>query len=116
MRGGKLTLQKTTNAFASKLLDHAQAQNNELIKGDGGVIRITENPNVLSTSMVAGPELARMVKEFEYPEQKMDNSDHTLTPTASQVRFTGHVQSLVFTMKEPGNPFKEENTDLISLV
>ena len=62
-----------------------------------------------------------MVKEFEYPEQKMDNSGHTLTPhheqsTASQVRFTSHVQSLAFTMKEPGNPFKEENTDLISLV
>ena len=121
MRGGKLTLQKTTNAFPSKLLNHAHEWNNELIKGDGGVIGISENPNVLSTSMVAGPELARMVKEFEYPEQKMDNSDHTLTPhqeqsTASQVRFTSHVQSLVFTMKEPGNPFKEENTDLISLV
>jgi len=34
----------------------------------------------------------------------------------SQVRFTSHVQSLVSTIEEPGNPFKKGNTDLISVV
>ena len=50
-----------------------------------------------------------MVKEFEYAEQK-DNPDQNRT------RFTTHVQSLVSTIEELGNPFEEESTDLISLV
>ena len=69
---------------------------------------------------MAGPGLARMVKEFEYAEQK-DNPDQNRTPhheqsSASQVRFTTHVQSLVSTIEELENPFEEESTDLISLV
>ena len=70
MSAGKLTVQKTTNAFSFIPLDHAHEQNNELIKGDGGIIGITENPNALLRWMVAGPELARMMKVFEYAEQK----------------------------------------------
>ena len=56
--GSKFTVQKTTNPFSSIPLDQAHEQNNELIKGDGGVIGITENPNALLRWMVAGPELA----------------------------------------------------------
>ena len=63
MSGGKLTVQKTTNTFSSIPLDHAHEQNNELIKGDGGIIGITGNPNALLRWMVTGPELARMVKK-----------------------------------------------------
>ena len=116
--GGKFTVQKTTNAFSSIPLDQAHEQNNELIKGEGGATGITENPSALLRWMVAGPELARMVKE--YAEQK-DNPDQNRTPhheqsSASQVRFTTHVQSLVSTIEELGNPFEEESTDLISLV
>ena len=118
--GGKFTVQKTTNTFSSIPLDQAHGQNNELIKGEGGAIGITENPSALLRWMVAGPELARMVKEFEYAEQK-DSPDQNRTPhheqsSASQVRFTTHVQSLVSTIEELGNPFEEESTDLISLV
>ena len=43
--GGKFTVQKTAKAFSSIPLDQAHEQNNELIKGEGGVIGITENPN-----------------------------------------------------------------------
>ena len=45
--GGKFTVQKTANAFSSIPLDYAHEQNNELIKGEGGVIGITENANAL---------------------------------------------------------------------
>ena len=52
--GGKLTVQKTANAFSSIPLDQAHEQNNELIKGVGGAIGITENPSALLRWMVAG--------------------------------------------------------------
>ena len=68
--GGKFTVQKTANAFSSLPLDQAHEQNNELIKGEGCVIGITENPNALLPWMVAGPELARMVAEFERVEEE----------------------------------------------
>lgn len=45
--GGKFTVQKTTNAFSCIPLDHSHEQNNELIKGDNGVIGMTENLNTL---------------------------------------------------------------------
>ena len=45
--GGKFTVQKMTNAFSSIPLDQAHEQNNELIKGEGGAIGITENPSAL---------------------------------------------------------------------
>ena len=63
-------MEKTANVFSSIPLDQAHEQNNELIKGEGGVIRITENPNALLRWMVAGPELARMVPEFECVEEE----------------------------------------------
>ena len=118
--GGKFTVQKTANAFSSIPLDQAHEQNNELIKGEGGVIGITENPNALLRWMVAGPELARMVAEFERVEEEhlpnQTRNPHHEQSRASQVRFTCHVQSLVSTIEELGNPFEEESIDLISLV
>ena len=60
-KGGKFTVQKTTNTFSSIRLDRAHEQNNELIKGGGGIIGITESPGALLRCMVAGPELARML-------------------------------------------------------
>ena len=36
--GGKVTVQKMTNTFSSIPPDQAHEQNNELIKGDGGVL------------------------------------------------------------------------------
>ena len=70
--------------------------------------------------MVAGPELARLVKEFESTVEE-DNTDQTCTPyheqsRACQAGFISHVQSLVSTIELLGNPFEEESTDLISLV
>ena len=67
---GKFTVQKTANAFSSIPLDQAHEQNNEFIKGEGGVIGITENPNALLRWMVAGPDLARMVAEIERVEEE----------------------------------------------
>ena len=71
-------MQKTTNTFSSIPLDQAHKQKNELIKGDGEIIGIAENPSALLRWMVAGSELARMVKEFETTIEE-DNTNQTCT-------------------------------------
>ena len=65
---------RSSNTFSSIQIDQADEQNNELIKGDGGIIGITENPGALLRWMVAGPELARIVKELDnsFEEESTD--------------------------------------------
>ena len=46
-------------------MDQAHAQINVCVKEDGGIVRPTENPNALIRWMVAGNEIACMIREFE---------------------------------------------------
>ena len=46
-------------------LDQAHEQANANVKGDGGAVCLTDNPNALQHGIVAGPEMSRMVAEFE---------------------------------------------------
>ena len=116
-QSGNFTVQKIANAFSAILLDQAHEQNNELIKGEGGAIGLTENPSALLRWMVSGPELARLVREFE----KSDEDQHTELPHhkqshASQTRFKNRVSTLVSTIGEVVNPFEETSEDLVSLM
>ena len=38
---------------------------NAAVKGDGGAVGLTENPSALMRWMIAGPEISRMIEEFE---------------------------------------------------
>ena len=62
---GMFTVQKTNHVYSCIAIDHAHKQSNALIKGDGGVVGITENPSALHRWMIAGPEVARLIIEFE---------------------------------------------------
>ena len=67
--------------------------------------------------MVAGPELARLVKEYEASSElksKVDVRHHEETPSA-QSKFVEQVQSLTSVISETGNPFLEESSDLLVL-
>ena len=63
---GNFVVEKTkkNHAFSGISLDHAHEQNNKLVKGDGGA-GLTENTSQLLRWIVSGPEVARLVKEFE---------------------------------------------------
>lgn len=60
---GHFVVQKSNKFFSAMEMDQAHEQQNELIKGVGGVIGLTENP-ALHRWMVSGPEIARIVSEF----------------------------------------------------
>ena len=38
---------KTVSKFSARAIDHAHEQNNALVKSDGGVVGLTENPAAL---------------------------------------------------------------------
>ena len=62
---GRFVVNKTSKNFSSIPIDHAHEQNNALVKGEGGAVGLTENPSALRRWMVSGPEMARIINEFE---------------------------------------------------
>jgi hypothetical protein len=67
---GHFTVQKSKRVFSSIPLDQAHEQNNACVKGDGGAVGLTEDPSALRRWMVAGPEVARVIGEFEQGTQR----------------------------------------------
>lgn len=73
-QNGAFTINKTGNPFSSMAIDQAHEQNNAMVKDDGGAVGLTENPGALRRWMVSGPEISRMINEFEVSlELKREN-------------------------------------------
>ena len=62
---GNFSVNKTGNKFSAMALDQCHEQNNATVKESGGAIGLLTNPSALRRWMMAGPEIARMVSEFE---------------------------------------------------
>ena len=103
--------------FTKQKRYQAHEQNNSAIKRDGGAIGLTQSPEALRCWMVAGPEVVRLMSEFELSilkKVKVDQRQHEQT-RSSQLRFAQQVQSMVEVIEEMGNPFQEESKDLLQL-
>ena len=72
---GNFVTQKSSRKFSVMAHDQIHEQQNAKVKGDGGVIGITENEAALRRWMVAGPELARIVNEFEDELHRRKDND-----------------------------------------
>lgn len=114
-RNGSFVVHKTKRLFSSIALDHAHEQVNAVVKGEGGAVGLTENPAALRRWMVAGPELARMVEEFEEVISASESQNHHENKPAIQSAFAKDVVNLVSSFEELGSPFKEVGEDLIAL-
>ena len=115
---GHFTVRKTGKVFSNIAIDQAHEQNNALIKGDGGAIGLTEDPSALRHWMVAGPEISRIVDEFEgisnFQLSSTDDKHHEDTKI-SQETFFEEVHRLIKAIEDFGNPFLEESSDLYKL-
>ena len=111
---GSFAVHKTKKLFSSIALDHAHEQVNAVVKGEGGAVGLTENPAALRRWMVVGPELSRMVKEFEVPSSDESSKHHEQKPSI-QAAFANDVVNLVSSIEELGNPFNESGEDLSAL-
>ena len=60
---GHFAVHKTSNIFSAMAIDQCHEQLNDLIKGDGGAIGLTENPQALERWMTAGPEFCRAIQK-----------------------------------------------------
>ena len=112
---GCFTVHKTSRRFSFIALDHAHVQVNAEVKGDGGVVGLTENPTALRRWMVAGPEIARMIQEFEGDNSTTDEYDHHEQKKGIQNAFAKDVVNTISSFEEMGNPFKEEGPHLMAL-
>ncbi len=72
---GNFVVKKSKHAFSSIAIDQAHEQNNAHVKGAGGAIGLTENAAALHRWMVSGPEMARVIEEFEGSIKKMQDID-----------------------------------------
>ena len=62
---GKFVVNKSSRGFSRIAIDRTHEQNNKCAKGDGGEIGLTENTSELRRWTVAGPEISRLIAEFE---------------------------------------------------
>ena len=68
---GNFTITKTDRIFSAISIDQAHKQNDACIKGYGGAVGLSDNPNAYRHWMVAGPEVARVVEEFHNEQQHL---------------------------------------------
>ena len=80
-------------------IDQAHAHANAVIKSDGGAIGITEDASALRRWMVAGPEVSRLVVEYESLAVAKDANESDQTEHAQRT-FLEKVHKLRTTLKE----------------
>jgi hypothetical protein len=118
---GNFVVHKSMRPFSAMAIDQAHEQNNTLVKGDGGAVGLTENPKALHRWMVAGPETARVIQEFEMSLEKGHKVERKEVPKhhdaskAVQTAFDKDVKALVTAMSNMGNPFVEESGSIVVL-
>lgn len=108
---------KTQRKYSSMPIDQAHEQNNELVKGSGGAVGLTENPSAFRRWMVAGPEQARILTEFEsqfLESEEHNNQQHEQSYSAQQL-FHKQVKSLSEVISCMGNPFMDDCPELLVL-
>lgn len=69
---GNFVVKKTAHRFSAIAIDQGHEQNNAAVKDDGGAVALTENPAALRRWMVSGPEMARVIGEFEVSTEKKE--------------------------------------------
>lgn len=104
-----IPMPKTQKKFSCMPIDQAHLQNNDMVKGKGGAIGLTENPAAFRWWMVAGPEQARVLIDFKSQIDSATNSSHLhhKQNTACQNRFQKHDSDLCHTISYMGNPFQD---------
>ena len=86
-----------------------------MIKGDGVAVGLTEDASDLRRWMVSGPEISRLIEQFEYDNRVKADFLHQEETEANQTSFLTNVKQMIRTLDELGSPFMEETIYLILL-
>ena len=115
---GLFVTQKAKQRFSLLAHDQIHEKLNAVVKGDGGVVGITENEEALKRWTVAGPEIARILNDYEVTfdrKQKGASDLHHEQHPSTQRRFAMNVRNVTTCIDEKGNPFLEDSADLLTL-
>lgn len=117
-KDGHFVVHKSPSEFSATAIDQAHEQANAVIKGDGGAVGLTEDLSALRRWMVAGPEVSRLVAQYESISEAKDVNEevrHHEQTEQTQNIFFDRVEKLYGIMKDMGNPFMEETGDFLTL-
>lgn len=117
MISGNFVVHKTTKAFSALGLDHAHEQNNAHIKASGGAVGLTQDPSSLRRWTIGGPEICRVLHEFEEPLIETSSSEcHHEAYNSFQKNFAAKCVALKEAFLRFENPFTVEEDELMCLV
>ena len=93
-------------------IDQAHEQNNKILKTDGGVIGILDNPTALLKWAISGPAISQMLKE-----ESNDNLPelHHEDTSSYEKGFRQDRDAFIASILEYGNPFEEEEKYLVHI-
>ena len=103
------TAHKSAQVLSSIVLDQNHEQLNQLIKGDGGAVGITEHPDALLRWMVAGSEVTRLVNELEYTQHEGRDSKHHKQTSSAKIEFQNNLKDMIRVIEEMENPFLDKD-------
>ena len=114
---GLWAISRSNHRFSSMPIDQAHEQANKRVKGVGGVIGLTENPEMLERWIITGPEISRVLDEYNGDNDEDDEGEqpHHEEGHSSQERFRRHVKDLTDVLVSKGNPFEESSHELVTL-
>ena len=105
LQNGNIVVQQSTNLFSYIAMDQSHELLYKSIKGKGGAVGLSGDSFALRRWMIAGPELSRVVFEFEVTlcnVSTSSNKHHKQIPHV-HITFAKDVKSLVVTFEELGN-------------
>ena len=115
------TIAKSSHRYSAIPIDQAHEQENKVVKASGGAVGLTENPVAFRRWMTAGPELARLLRQYkdgylhdDDPEKPANFEQHE-QGLAAQKTFQRQVDSLSNTICKMGNPFLDDFPELVTL-
>ena len=91
--------------------DQNHEQHNKELDMHGGTLNLSDE----CFFTVAGPEIARVITEFEVGILTLKNhifKHHVQSPCVQQ-RFVAHTKAQVIAFQEAGNPFDEDNHEVV---
>ncbi|XP_052123378.1 uncharacterized protein LOC127749403 [Frankliniella occidentalis] len=111
---GYFVAAKSSRRFSTISLDQAHEQLNATLKGNGGVVGLTDSPSALLNWILFAPEIADIVDKFEQNTFNFDpDSDaHHFDTESARSNFLRDKTALEEYFENTGNPFAEEGINL----
>ena len=103
---GNFVIQKSSHKFSLIGKDQSHEQSNKSLQAHGGAAGLYESPDALTLFMLAGPDCARIIKEFEAVLNTPNSSTaHHEEAHSLQIKYKKDVLSFFETVEQMGNPF-----------